>query len=112
MNKSIQNFLDLPDELLILTFRYFNFIDIINSFFDDNEQFDRIVCNNFITKTFDFSSMFFYNNQISDRFEQILPRIRHNKKSFKFRSISQEYLLHLNDYPNLYKLNLDEINLN
>ena len=111
MNKSITNLLDLPDELLLIIFKHLNFIEVINSFFDINERFDRIICDHSMTKTLDFSSMIFFDNQIFDRLGQLLPRICQNIKYLIFRSISQEWLLHLADHPNLYKLDLGDINL-
>jgi len=118
MNDSLINILDLPNEILLLIFTKLKNIDVLYSLIGIDDKLDRIVCDDIFTQSIDFVTTSSNDehgsitDQMMNRFcRKILPRIHLNVTCFTCKSLSMKYILQASDYPNLYKLNLFELNL-
>jgi hypothetical protein len=118
MNDSLINILDLPNEILLLIFTKLKNVDVLYSLIGIDDKLDRIVCDDIFTQSIDFVTTSSddehgsITDQIMNRFcRKILPRIHQNVTCFTCESLSLKYILQASDYPNLYRLNLFELNL-
>ncbi len=106
------NILDLPDEMLLAILNKMNMVDVLYSFVDVNQRFDRLVLDPLYICHLNFTNNSLLNrnsaiaNQVLDRIcERIVPRIHHKINKLTVQPLSMERLLTI-DYPQLHSLSL------
>ncbi len=105
--------LDLSDEILLTIFKKLNNIDLLYSLMGINEKLDKVACDITITQSVDLTTISSNDvsdsrtNVIIDRFcSNIFPRIHDNVESLTVQASIFQRILHANNYPNLRKLTL------
>jgi hypothetical protein len=118
MNLCKINFLDLPNEILLIILKKLDNVDVLYSLFDVyNQRLDNILEKDTFTNTLNFvlttmtDDILPVSDPILDRFcISILPRIHYNVKSLILSSKSIERIFLAADYPNLSELKIFNFN--
>jgi len=117
MSRSNVQFLDIPNEILLIIFKKLDNIDVLYSFFGINdERLDILAQEKIFTNTLSFVSTltddsYSIPDTILNRFcLDILPRIHHNVKCLILESSYMGRFLHATDYPYLTKLKFFNFN--
>jgi hypothetical protein len=108
---------DLPDEILIYTFKKLYNAEVLHSFMGVNQRLNRIVHDTIFTRNLCLleycpvnDSTFPLPNPILDRFcSKILPEIGHQIETLFLERTSIERVLNATNYPNLNNLGLCDI---
>jgi hypothetical protein len=105
---------DLPNEIMMIIFKYLHHYRVVYSFFNINGRFDAIINKTIIEKQFTLccndGSSLSLNDTIFDRFLlQSLPSIHHKIQWLNVKSSSLERILLSADYPNLNALGVYDI---
>jgi hypothetical protein len=107
MNLSDKNFLDLPNEIILIILKKLGNIDLLYSLFGiDNDRLDILIQDGVLPNILNFviSSM---TDVKLDRFcACILPKNHHCIKKLILDTTSMERILLAGDYPNLTSLEL------
>ena len=108
MNRSDINFLDLPNEMLLIILKKLDNIDVLYSLFGiNNKRLDILVHDGVFTNNFNFVTTSSITDEKFDRFcTSILPRTHHCVKKLILETTSMERILLAGDYPNLTLLEL------
>ncbi|CAF4680082.1 unnamed protein product, partial [Rotaria sp. Silwood2] len=119
MEHSSIQFIDLPDEILLIIFTKLNTIDALNSLLGVNKQLDKIIQDPIFT-----SHLTLFRWSSNDRIDpldhkvvnqfclQILPQIHDKIKCLNLELLSMERILRATNYPNLCELGLYNIDEN
>ncbi len=116
MNRSNVQFLDIPNEILLIILKKLDNIDVLYSFVGiNNDRLNILAQENIFTNTLDFVSALTDSYSIPDpilnRFcLYILPRIHHNVKYLVLESSYMERFLLAADYPYLAELKVFNFN--
>ncbi|CAF3416395.1 unnamed protein product [Rotaria socialis] len=108
MNQSDINFLDLPNEMLLIILKKLDNIDVLYSLFGiNNKRLDILVQDGVFTNNLNFVTTSLITDEKFDRFcTYILPRSHHCVKKLILEATSMERILLAGDYPNLTYLEL------
>ncbi|CAF3372575.1 unnamed protein product, partial [Rotaria sp. Silwood2] len=119
MEHSSIQFIDLPDEILLIIFTKLNTIDALNSLLGVNKQLDNIIQDPIFT-----SHLTLFRWSSNDRIDpldhkvvnqfclQILPQIHDKIKCLNLELLSMGRILRATNYPNLCELGLYNIDEN
>lgn len=116
MNRSNVQFLDIPNEILLIILKKLDNIDVLYSFVGiNNDRLNILAQENIFTNTLDFVSPLTDSYSIPDpilnRFcSYILPRIHHNVKYLVLESSYMKRFLLAADYPYLAELKVFSFN--
>ncbi len=112
-NNNHLNILDLPNEILLIIFNELNMIDVLYSFVNINERFNRLVLDPLYIRHIDMTinsssnGISSIDNLVLDRIcKTILPQIHHQVNKLTVEPHSMECVLLSLDYPQLYSLSL------
>ena len=104
---------DLPDEILLLILKELNNFEVLCSFHDVNERFNRIICDPIFTSRLNFVKRSchkiinkFSSNLIAKFSSQILPSICTRIEWFNLESSFVKYILSTHEYSNLCGIGL------
>ncbi|CAF1265257.1 unnamed protein product [Adineta ricciae] len=112
------NFNDLPDEILLMIFQFLNYIDIVYSFYNLNDRFNRIIRDPVLTRCFKlvkkscnhtYQNGNFSNMMLNRLCLEILPSIGDHIHEFILDSSSMQQILHATFYRNLAHLSLSDL---
>ena len=115
-NSDSLNILDLPDEILILIFNELNMVDVLHSFMNLNERFNRLIFDPLYIQNLNMTAMitksafdhiFSIDNQVFDQIcKDILPQVQHQVNKLTLESTSVERILRSFHFPELKSLTL------
>jgi hypothetical protein len=118
MDNSTISILDLSDEILLTIFKKLHNVDLLYSLTGINKKLDRVACDSSLTQCVDLTTVPLYGmsdsrmNAIIDRFcTDIFPRIHHSMESLIVQASIFQRILNVNNYPNLRKLTLVNLEL-
>jgi hypothetical protein len=104
---------DLPDEILLLILKQLNNVEVLSSFHDVNQRFNRIIHDPIFTSHLNFVKRSchkiinkFSSNLIDQFSSQILPEICTRIEWFNLESSFMKYILSTNKYSNLCGIGL------
>jgi len=107
------NIVNLPNEILIIILNKLYMIDVLYSFVDINERFNRLVLDPHYIYHLDMTMNLSVNhvssivNQVLTRIcEKVLPLIHHQVNKVSVEPYSMKHILHTTNYPQLYSLSL------
>ncbi len=117
LNKNDINIVDLPTEILFIIFQKLNMIDVLYSFVDVNQRFNRLVLDSFyvrdvnMTTIMDISSLYDQTSLIDRKVlsricEKVLPRIDDQIYKLTIEEYSMKETLLASNYPKLFGLSL------
>jgi hypothetical protein len=117
MNQINIEFVDLPNEILIIILKKLDNVDVLYSLYGINKRLNSITEDNTFTNTLKLVSTSSTDNfcSIPDRmlnrfYTSILPKIDHNIKTLVLESSSMENILHAANYPNLSEIKIFNFN--
>ncbi len=112
------NIIDLSDEILLFIFKMINNIELLYSVMGINQRLDKVACDISLTHSLDLTRISYNDgnnsrmNEILDRFSMdILPRIHHKIETLAVQGSIFHRIFRSNNYPNLRKLTLDNVEL-
>ncbi len=117
LNKNHINIVDLPNEILFIIFKKLNMIDVLYSFVDVNQRFNRLVLDSFyigdvnMTTIMDSTSLYDQTSSIDRKVlsricEKVLPRIHDQIYKLTVEEYSVKQTLLASNYPKLFALSL------
>jgi hypothetical protein len=119
MNQVNVEFVDLPNEILIIILKKLDNVDVLYSLYGINKRLNSITEDNAFTNTLKLVSTSSTHNVCSipnrmlNRFYiSILPKIDHNIKTLVLESSSMEKILLAANYPNLSEIKIFNFNKN
>ncbi len=117
LNKNDMNIVDLPNQILFNIFKKLNMIDVLYSFVDVNQRFNRLVLDSFyigdvnMTTIMDTTSLYDQTCSIDGKVlsrisEKVLPRIDDQIYKLTAEEYSMKQTLLASNYPKLFALSL------
>jgi hypothetical protein len=109
------NILDLPDEILLIIFKEMSTIDVLHSFGNVNQRFNRLIADSVYTRHLEMTTL----RNIKSEYDQIasidpqilceicmkiIPKIHHQVHQLTVQEDSIEQILHAASYSQLYSL--------
>ncbi|CAF1436922.1 unnamed protein product [Adineta ricciae] len=115
-NSSSLNFLDLPNEILLLIFNKLNTVDVFYSLIDINDRFNQLLFSSLDISHLDMTTMsmesyydcaFSIDDALLARiYKELSPRIPHELTQLIVEENSMEYILKNTTCPKLHSLSL------
>ena len=118
MENSFIQLTDLPDEILMNILKQISHVDVLYSLIGVNKRLNNIAHDRIFTSYLNLmiscshGNIYPLPNPILDRFcFQILPEIHDNIQWLNLESSSMERILLSTNYPNLYRLDLYDLDI-
>jgi hypothetical protein len=119
MDNSFVSIVDLPNEMLFNIFNKLNHFDVLYSLVGSNKKLDNIACDRTFTQSINLQSISSSEKDesktsaILDRLcFDILPRIHNTVECLTVDACFLERILHGNNYFNLHRITLINVDLN